>query len=1640
MEQVEQNTKMLTTIVKGQAVYAAALVAIPLYFHALGKLYKKFGKFLITNSIAMLKVMAMRPIYDRASSAMLTCVDNTNELLKHMENPLVYQGASWSVDGILKINQSFLSLGRNENIIMAVKFIAFGVFVPPVFKTMKLLVDGSNEIIASLHAVPVYIVAMLRLKAQMKFIKLILLSIVKLSKDDKISRIKLEDIANVYKQYTKMILLFVPFMVVLKIVTDKIMPMLLKYRPGKYKKAIKRFNMFVSLIEEIILFVQYNEYLKQFKIIDGIKAAAKLAILSVSIYFMTGMLTVVGMAGPLVLLGGLVVSAVCGIFAKLFEMLQKIEFKRRPIKIFTMVLSALLSAWVAAKVTDELHHIGNPVVAGFAILGSFVVFYISCVFIKLFDIISKRKMDKKQQGLLKTLVDTIVVFIGAWAGAKLAETIAPIGPQAHWVMAGAIVVSIMSLLFVKLFMRISMKLKGKKLEAVKTLMNVMSSFITAWAGAKLAETMAPVGKRAKWVLAGAVVVAGVVLIFTSTFALISKMLDNKKDKMKLLRLSISLYAMSLAIVFMTINLAFAAVFAPLALATMTIVLAIAGMVALVGLMHRPVKRGAMAMMLMGFAMQTLASPILIFGITAALIALACGSVEMVITTVLATIAILFAFAGLAALCGVLMNKGVLLPGLFGLVALGVAMTLMTLPLLIMAASLAIISKLNIQEDALANIFRCFITGIKVFFEDDNLLFINPFMLGYIMASMFQMAVIISFVGCMADTLQHIAQLTIPTEFDEKGRGKKFVKMSKQDFIDAADNATTIIGFATSLFTSDTLKVGNENYPNPVKDMLYIPIMPIVKRSFRRLRTIVGYIGDMADTLQHIASLNMPVSWDNNGKPNKFIPMKREEFMDAANNAGAIMGFFTAMFRGGTKIKVNGEDILIPQIKIPFIPLIIKISFRRIRTMVGYIGDMAETVQRIAALSIPDEWNKEGKPIHFRQLNTTDFTNVGTNIDKIITCLVGNAKKIIEDPQILDALSSWDMEDAVNNIKSLMEPVSMCTDMIIKLATLQVPVVDGGQIKMDSKGNIVYRIFNESDFNKAGTWVQRIATQTIGIAASAVKLLDGGMGSIPGIPNIFGGNPMEDAIENLKNLMSPIAMMVDTVCKLAVLQVPASNPDGTIKTDAKGNIVYRLISDDDFRGANIAVMRILTGDPDWTGGNVTGGLIGIGKLAGVMLTDALEDNNTRDAFTNLGILMDPLSKMTDLVIKMASGQIPDGFDSNGKATGYHTLNDEDFKRATGFVMTLLIGTSMDTSNPLDAVKKLGTSSQMGGLIGIGRLAGKMLEDALEDNNVRDAFTNLGILMDPISSMVDIVIKLASGKVPTGFDKKGNATGYNVFDNTTIDTAVQNIKLVLDGVLGIFWNGEGKRTTYTDRMVYMSMYGDQFNESTAVLSSMFTDFGNMAEIITSKSLNKPKLFDGVSGNVTGIIGVMNEFTAVDIYALNRFQALSGSIIDIGNTNTVGIEKVSKNLKEFVKQIGDTDVNKLRNTADALHAIADISKSIRGDFNGLAKTINENLITVLEKLDESLANVGDKISNMGNITVETQTVPDNSGSVNDMLKNPAKDKGKDETKKPITKADLDGITEDIDRIRTAIENLAGCVVTTSHGKTIQTLDWHY
>ena len=86
MEQVEQNTKMLTTIVKGQTVYAAALVAIPLYFHALSKLYKRFGKFLITNIPAMLKIVAAKRLYTAVAGTLITCIDNMNDIIQHMEN------------------------------------------------------------------------------------------------------------------------------------------------------------------------------------------------------------------------------------------------------------------------------------------------------------------------------------------------------------------------------------------------------------------------------------------------------------------------------------------------------------------------------------------------------------------------------------------------------------------------------------------------------------------------------------------------------------------------------------------------------------------------------------------------------------------------------------------------------------------------------------------------------------------------------------------------------------------------------------------------------------------------------------------------------------------------------------------------------------------------------------------------------------------------------------------------------------------------------------------------------------------------------------------------------------------------------------------------------------------------------------------------------------------------------------------------------------------------------------------------------------------------------------------------------------------------------------------------------------------
>lgn len=88
-------------------------------------------------------------------------------------------------------------------------------------------------------------------------------------------------------------------------------------------------------------------------------------------------------------------------------------------------------------------------------------------------------------------------------------------------------------------------------------------------------------------------------------------------------------------------------------------------------------------------------------------------------------------------------------------------------------------------------------------------------------------------------------------------------------------------------------------------------------------------------------------------------------------------------------------------------------------------------------------------------------------------------------------------------------------------------------------------------------------------------------------------------------------------------------------------------------------------------------------------------------------------------------------------------------------------------------------------------------------------------------------------------------------------------------------------------------------------------------------------------------------------------------IGETNNHGqFDKAVDSYVKFVDKINTVKLENLQTATNMFEKMAEFSKSISGNFEGLADTINEKIMPLLEQLNEGLKNTNGSISNVGGI----------------------------------------------------------------------------
>lgn len=182
----------------------------------------------------------------------------------------------------------------------------------------------------------------------------------------------------------------------------------------------------------------------------------------------------------------------------------------------------------------------------------------------------------------------------------------------------------------------------------------------------------------------------------------------------------------------------------------------------------------------------------------------------------------------------------------------------------------------------------------------------------------------------------------------------------------------------------------------------------------------------------------------------------------------------------------------------------------------------------------------------------------------------------------------------------------------------------------------------------------------------------------------------------------------------------------------------------------------------------------------------------------------------------------------------------------------------------------------------------------------------------------------------------------FDNEKVSSKVQTIiNSCIDPMVQLVSSVEVKKKNATNVINVVEM--------------MTSTLGTLADKIGAFAKNKFAMPDG------SVVSLMEDDF---VKAANNIKTLVKSII-ISDSEAKSMEsskefeKKMSSASRFIEKINKADIQKLEQANGLFSALRDISKDINGNFQGLANTINDKLVTALENLKEVLEQTNEQLT---------------------------------------------------------------------------------
>lgn len=620
-----------------------------------------------------------------------------------------------------------------------------------------------------------------------------------------------------------------------------------------------------------------------------------------------------------------------------------------------------------------------------------------------------------------------------------------------------------------------------------------------------------------------------------------------------------------------------------------------------------------------------------------------------------------------------------------------------------------------------------------------------------------------------------------------------------------------------------------------------------------------------------------------------------------------------------------------------------------------------------------------------------------------------------DESLIDIMEDLpDTDDAYWKVRSL-EKIIFCVSNIAvtlqKIAAMNMPV------KWDKDGKpIEYVQMKSKDFADAAMNASNILAMTAGIFGEKSKFytfLSDGKEERAWI-NVVDMAALEKCtwwtqlkVYRLSRIIGHVGSIATTLANIASLKVPDFDK-GFDKETGRPN-EYRQMKTSDFTEAATNAGSILklcasifADEPEQV--TIMGKTFTINSQAKVL--DDLDNISWRSQYkvAQLGEIVGYVGNMADVLAKMAGLYFPDVTSGWNKETGmwnnYIPMGKEDFERASlnvAKIITVIAGCLADDTLQ-NNLKKIG---------------GEYFWE--KDNS--ETLAKLLEPMDKLGSIIDIIERLGSGQYVKTWktDKKGNKIPdtYGSYDELLANRGVieDRITRVITTITGIFAGFRNVKLYYNG-----SFYTEKFSYD-------MDDAAKGAEKVQKAIKPGNEVLESVLKLYTDHLDKLDEKKYIDKWGtqcglLHYLTGVYAGQLQNGDyADTRVMSQVARNIDkttDLIKQVGSVDVEKLKNAADLMKHISDLSTSISGNFEGLAKVISEDLLEALEKLTGALDNVNNKEFNVSS-PASVISQPSGSAGVKDKMETPASP-----NKNTLTKQDIDNVTKAVKELTAKVNSV--------------------